>query len=151
MLLHLTLSSLTWKISSRLFPLMCPLVDCVARSIVPGKEEEEEDCVLSRFPRRVERGRQKGEKGDIFILVVRCRRSGKVSRTFLEENEENVSIAVIIDERARVKERETFDAGGKPSLLCRRRRRRKSIFHDESNKRYPLNTLVSSLLLSYNN
>jgi hypothetical protein len=36
--------------------------------------------------------------------------------------------------------------------LCRRRRRRrKSIFHDESNKRYPLNTLVSSLLLSYNN
>ena len=131
MLLHLTLSSLTWKISSRLFPLMCPLVDCVACGIVPGKEEE--DCVLSRFPRRVERGRQKGEKGDIFILVVR-RRSGKVSRTFLEENEENVSIAVIIDERARVKERETFDAGGKPSLLCRRRRRRKSIFHDESNK-----------------
>ena len=132
---------------------MCPLVDCVACGIVPGKEEEEEeeDCVLSRFPRRVERGRQKGEKGDIFIIVVRCRRSGKVSRTFLEENEENVSIAVIIDERARVKERETFDAGGKPSLLCRRRRRRKSIFHDESNKRYPLNTLVSSLLLSYNN
>ena len=86
---------------------MCPLVDCVACGIVPGKEEEEEeDCVLSRFPRRVERGRQKGEKGDIFILVVRCRRSGKVSRTFLEENEENVSIAVIIDERARVKERE---------------------------------------------
>ena len=117
---------------------MCPLVDCVACGIVPGKEEEEEeeDCVLSRFPRRVERGRQKGEKGDIFILVVRCRRSGKVSRTFLEENEENVSIAVIIDERARVKEmREAFDAGGKPSLLCRRRRRRrKSIFHDESNK-----------------
>ena len=117
---------------------MCPLVDCVACGIVPGKEEEEEeeeDCVLSRFPRRVERGRQKGEKGDIFILVVRCRRSGKVSRTFLEENEENVSIAVIIDERTRVKERETFDAGGKPSLLCRRRRRRrKSIFHDESNK-----------------
>ena len=108
MLLHLTLSSLTWKISSRLFPLMCPLVDCVACGIVPGKEEEEEeeDCALSRFPRRVERGRQKGEKGDIFILVVRCRRSGKVSRTFLEENEENVSIAVIIDERARVKERE---------------------------------------------
>ena len=133
---------------------MCPLVDCVACGIVPGKEEEEEeeDCVLSRFPRRVERGRQKGEKGDIFILVVRCRRSGKVSRTFLEENEENVSIAVIIDERARVKQRwrEAFDAGGKPSLLCRRRRRRrrKSIFHDE---RYPLNTLVSSLLLSYNN
>ena len=93
MLLHLTLSSLTWKISSRLFPLMCPLVDCVACGIVPGKEEE--DCVLSRFPRRVERGRQKGEKGDIFILVVR-RRSGKVSRTFLEENEENVSIAVIM-------------------------------------------------------
>ena len=87
---------------------MCPLVDCVACGIVPGKEEEEEeeDCVLSRFPRRVERGRQKGEKGDIFILVVRCRRSGKVSRTFLEENEENVSIAVIIDERARVKEME---------------------------------------------
>ena len=119
---------------------MCPLVDCVACGIVPGKEEEEEeeeeDCVLSRFPRRVERGRQKGEKGDIFSLVVRCRRSGKVSRTFLEENEENVSIAVIIDERTRVKERETFDAGGKPSLLCRRRRRRrrKSIFHDESNK-----------------
>ena len=117
---------------------MCPLVDCVACGIVPGKEEEEEeeeDCVLSRFPRRVERGRQKGEKGDIFILVVRCRRSGKVSRTFREENEENVSIAVIIDERTRVKERETFDAGGKPSLLCRRRRRRrKSIFHDESNK-----------------
>jgi hypothetical protein len=110
---------------------MCPLVDCVACGIVPGKEEE--DCVLSRFPRRVERGRQKGEKGDIFILVVR-RRSGKVSRTFREENEEIVSIAVIIDERARVKERETFDAGGKPSLLCRRRRRRKSIFHDESNK-----------------
>jgi hypothetical protein len=128
---------------------MCPLVDCVACGIVPGKEEE--DCVLSCFPRRVERGRQKGEKGDIFILVVR-RRSGKVSRTFREENEENVSIAVIIDERTRVKERETFDAGGKPSLLCRRRRRRrKSIFHDESNKRYPLNTLVSSLLLSYNN
>ena len=123
MLLHLTLSSLTWKISSRLFPLMCPLVDCVACGIVPGKEEE--DCVLSRFPRRVERGRQKGEKGDIFILVVR-RRSGKVSRTFLVENEENVSIAVIIDERARVKERETFDAGGKPSLLCRRRRLEKA-------------------------
>ena len=101
---------------------MCPLVDCVACGIVPGKEEE--DCVLSRFPRRVERGRQKGEKGDIFILVVR-RRSGKVSRTFREENEEIVSIAVIIDERARVKERETFDAGGKPSLLCRRRRRRR--------------------------
>jgi len=134
---------------------MCPLVDCVACGIVPGKEEEEEeeeDCVLSRFPRRVERGRQKGEKGDIFILVVRCRRSGKVSRTFLEENEENVSIAVIIDERARVKERERPSSRGKPSLLCRRRRRRrKSIFHDESNKRYPLNTLVSSLLLSYNN
>ena len=123
MLLHLTLSSLTWKISSRLFPLMCPLVDCVACGIVPGKEEE--DCVLSRFPRRVERGRQKGEKGDIFILVVR-RRSGKVSRTFLVENEENVSIAVIIDERARVKERETFDAGGKPSLFCRRRRLEKA-------------------------
>ena len=122
MLSHLTLSSLPWKISSRLFPLMRPLVDCVACGIVPGKEEE--DCVLSCFPRRVERGRQKGEKGDIFILVVR-RRSGKVSRTFLEENEENVSIAVIIDERARVKERETFDAGGKPSLLCRRRRRRR--------------------------
>jgi hypothetical protein len=133
---------------------MCPLVDCVACGIVPGKEEEEEeDCVLSRFPRRVERGRQKGEKGDIFILVVRCRRSGKVSRTFLEENEENVSIAVIIDERARVKERvRGLRRRGKPSLLCRRRRRRrKSIFHDESNKRYPLNTLVSSLLLSYNN
>ena len=144
MLLHLTLSSLTWKISSRLFPLMCPLVDCVARSIVPGKEEEEEeDCVLSRFPRRVERGRQKGEKGDIFILVVRCRRSGKVSRTFLEENKENVSIAVIIDERARVKERETFDAGGKPSLLCRRRRRRKSIFHESK-------IIHSTLLFSYN-
>jgi hypothetical protein len=135
---------------------MCPLVDCVACGIVPGKEEEEEeeeDCVLSRFPRRVERGRQKGEKGDIFILVVRCRRSGKVSRTFLEENEETVSIAVIIDERARVKERvRGLRRRGKPSLLCRRRRRRrKSIFHDESNKRYPLNTLVSSLLLSYNN
>ena len=146
MLLHLTLSSLTWKISSRLFPLMCPLVDCVARSIVPGKEEEEEDCVLSRFPRRVERGRQKGEKGDIFILVVRCRRrrrSGKVSRTFLEENKENVSIAVIIVERARVKERETFDAGGKPSLLCRRRRRRKSIFHESK-------IIHSTLLFSYN-
>ena len=142
MLLHLTLSSLTWKISSRLFPLMCPLVDCVARSIVPGKEEEEEDCVLSRFPRRVERGRQKGEKGDIFILVVR-RRSGKVSRTFREENEENVSIAVIIDERTRVKERETFDAGGKPSLLCRRRRRRKSIFHESK-------IIHSTLLFSYN-
>ena len=100
MLSHLTLSSLPWKISSRLFPLMRPLVDCVACGIVPGKEEEEEeeeeDCVLSRFPRRVERGRQKGEKGDIFILVVRCRRSGKVSRTFLAENEENVSIAVIM-------------------------------------------------------
>ena len=93
---------------------MCPLVDCVACGIVPGKEEEEEeeDCVLSRFPRRVERGRQKGEKGDIFILVVRCRRSGKVSRTFLEENEENVSIAVIIDERARVKERERPSSRG---------------------------------------
>ena len=91
---------------------MCPLVDCVACGIVPGKEEEEEeDCVLSRFPRRVERGRQKGEKGDIFILVVR-RRSGKVSRTFLEENEENVSIAVIIDERARVKERERLSRRG---------------------------------------
>ncbi len=94
---------------------MCPLVDCVACGIVPGKEEEEEeeeeeDCVLSRFPRRVER--QKGEKGDIFILVVRCRRSGKVSRTFLEENEENVSIAVIIDERARVKERERLSRRG---------------------------------------
>jgi hypothetical protein len=127
---------------------MCPLVDCVACGIVPGKEEE--DCVLSRFPRRVERGRQKGEKGDIFILVVR-RRSGKVSRTFLEENEENVSIAVIIDERARVKERETFGAGGKPSLLCRRRcRRRKSIFKTKV-IRYPFNTLVSSHLLSYNN
>lgn len=124
---------------------MCPLVDCVACGIVPGKEEEEEeeDCVLSRFPRRVERGRQKGEKGDIFILVVRCRRSGKVSRTFLEENEENVSIAVIIDERARVKERETFDAGGKPSLLCRRRRRRKSIFHESK-------IIHSTLLFSYN-
>ena len=148
MLLHLTLSSLTWKISSRLFPLMRPLVDCVACGIVPGKEEEEEeeDCVLSRFPRRVERGRQKGEKGDIFILVVRCRRrrrSGKVSRTFLEENKENVSIAVIIDERARVKERETFDAGGKPSLLCRRRRRRKSIFHESK-------IIHSTLLFSYN-
>ena len=78
---------------------MCPLVDCVACGIVPGKEEE--DCVLSCFPRRVERGRQKGEKGDIFILVVR-RRSGKVSRTFREENEENASIAVIIDERTRL-------------------------------------------------
>ena len=144
MLLHLTLSSLTWKISSRLFPLMCPLVDCVACGIVPGKEEE--DCVLSCFPRRVERGRQKGEKGDIFILVVRCRRrrrSGKVSRTFLEENKENVSIAVIIVERARVKERETFDAGGKPSLLCRRRRRRKSIFHESK-------IIHSTLLFSYN-
>lgn len=143
MLLHLTLSSLTWKISSRLFPLMCPLVDCVACGIVPGKEEE--DCVLSCFPRRVERGRQKGEKGDIFILVVR-RRSGKVSRTFREENEENVSIAVIIDERTRVKERETFDAGGKPSLLCRRRRRRKSIFHDLK-VRYPFNTVVFTFII----
>lgn len=134
---------------------MCPLVDCVACGIVPGKEEEEEeeDCVLSRFPRRVERGRQKGEKGDIFILVVRCRRSGKVSRTFLEENEENVSIAVIIDERARVKERERLSRREEAVsfVSSRRRRRRKSIFHDESNKRYPLNTLVSSLLLSYNN
>ena len=128
---------------------MCPLVDCVACGIVPGKEEEEEeeeDCVLSRFPRRVERGRQKGEKGDIFILVVRCRRSGKVSRTFREENEENVSIAVIIDERTRVKERETFDAGGKPSLLCRRRRRRKSIFHDLK-VRYPFNTVVFTFII----
>ena len=134
---------------------MCPLVDCVACGIVPGKEEEEEeeeDCVLSRFPRRVERGRQKGEKGDIFILVVRCRRSGKVSRTFLEENEENVSIAVIIDERARVKEREAFEQGGS-RLFCvvvvvvvveKASSTTKVI-------RYPLNTLVSSLLLSYNN
>lgn len=116
---------------------MCPLVDCVACGIVPGKEEEEEeDCVLSRFPRRVERGRQKGEKGDIFILVVRCRRSGKVSRTFLEENEENVSIAVIIDERARVKERERLSRREEAVsfVSSRRRRRRKSIFHDESNK-----------------
>ena len=117
---------------------MCPLVDCVACGIVPGKEEEEEeeDCVLSRFPRRVERGRQKGEKGDIFILVVRCRRSGKVSRTFLEENEENVSIAVIIDERARVKERERPSSREEAVsfVSSRRRRRRKSIFHDESNK-----------------
>lgn len=132
---------------------MCPLVDCVACGIVPGKEEEEEeeDCVLSRFPRRVERGRQKGEKGDIFILVVRCRRSGKVSRTFLEENEENVSIAVIIDERARVKERERPSQGGS-RLFCvvvvvvveKASSTTKVI-------RYPLNTLVSSLLLSYNN
>jgi len=127
---------------------MCPLVDCVACGIVPGKEEE--DCVLSRFPRRVERGRQKGEKGDIFILVVR-RRSGKVSRTFLEENEENVSIAVIIDERARVKERETFDAGGKPSLLCRRRCVVEKASSTTKVIRYPFNTLVSSHLLSYNN
>ena len=114
---------------------MCPLVDCVACGIVPGKEEEEEeDCVLSRFPRRVERGRQKGEKGDIFILVVRCRRSGKVSRTFLEENEENVSIAVIIDERARVMSRGLRRRGEAVSFVSsRRRRRRKSIFHDESN------------------
>lgn len=150
MLLHLKLSSLTWKISSRLFPLMCPLVDCVACGIVPGKEEE--DCVLSRFPRRVERGRQKGEKGDIFILVVRCRRSGKVSRTFLEENEENVSIAVIIDERARVKERERPSTQGGSRLFCvvvvvvveKASSTTKVI-------RYPFNTLVSSLLLSYNN
>jgi len=133
---------------------MCPLVDCVACGIVPGKEEEEEeDCVLSRFPRRVERGRQKGEKGDIFILVVRCRRSGKVSRTFLEENEENVSIAVIIDERARVKERERPSTQGGSRLFCvvvvvvvveKASSTTKVI-------RYPLNTLVSSLLLSYNN
>ena len=117
---------------------MCPLVDCVACGIVPGKEEEEEeDCVLSRFPRRVERGRQKGEKGDIFILVVRCRRSGKVSRTFLEENEENVSIAVIIDERARVKERvRGLRRRGKPSLLCRRRRRRRRKAKSSSSKKH---------------
>lgn len=129
---------------------MCPLVDCVACGIVPGKEEE--DCVLSRFPRRVERGRQKGEKGDIFILVVR-RRSGKVSRTFLEENEENVSIAVIIDERARVKERERPSTQGGSRLFCvvvvvvvveKASSTTKVI-------RYPFNTLVSSLLLSYNN
>ena len=136
---------------------MCPIVDCVACGIVPGKEEEEEeeeeDCVLSRFPRRVERGRQKGEKGDIFILVVRCRRSGKVSRTFLEENEENVSIAVIIDERARVKERERPSTQGGSRLFCvvvvvvvveKASSTTKVI-------RYPFNTLVSSLLLSYNN
>jgi hypothetical protein len=117
---------------------MCPLVDCVACGIVPGKEEEEEeDCVLSRFPRRVERGRQKGEKGDIFILVVRCRRSGKVSRTFLEENEENVSIAVIIDERARVKERERPSTQGGSRLFCVVVVVvvvEKASFHDESNK-----------------
>ena len=133
---------------------MCPLVDCVACGIVPGKEEEEEeeeeeDCVLSRFPRRVERGRQKGEKGDIFILVVRCRRSGKVSRTFLEENEENVSIAVIIDERARVKERERPSTQGGSRLFC-------VVVVEKASSttkviRYPFNTLVSSLLLSYNN
>ena len=135
---------------------MCPLVDCVACGIVPGKEEEEEeeeDCVLSRFPRRVERGRQKGEKGDIFILVVRCRRSGKVSRTFLEDNEENVSIAIIIDERARVEERERPSTQGGSRLFSvvvvvvvveKASSTTKVI-------RYPFNTLVSSLLLSYNN
>ena len=131
---------------------MCPLVDCVACGIVPGKEEEEEeDCVLSRFPRRVERGRQKGEKGDIFILVVR-RRSGKVSRTFLEENEENVSIAVIIDERARVKERERPSTQGGSRLFCVV----VVVVVEKASsttkvRRYPFNTLVSSLLLSYNN